>query len=366
MKIFCSKDALLTGVNTVQKAVSAKNTLPILQGVLIKAEQQALQFTATDLEMGICCSVPVQIIEEGITVVPFKLFAEIVRKLPDTNITLEERDNTIIISYHLSEIILNGYDPEEFPLLPELSEPISFTLPSTMFKNMIRSTIFACAIEESRPVFNGILLQIDGFNIRLIATDTHRLAYSIAEISNPEELDFSGIIPAKTLLEISRLLRDEDDTLTISISDNQVVFNFGSIYVVSRLIEGVFPNYKQVIPQTCETKLHLSVKNFLETVERASLLSQNINGVNIIRLKVENNELKIDQTSEFGKIVEQINIEQEGKDILIAFNAKFLTDALKVLSCEQIIFELSGPYSPGVIRPADDPNYLYLVLPVRT
>lgn len=367
MKIFCSKDALLTGVNTVQKAVSGKNTLPILQGILIKAEQQSLQFTATDLEMGIRCNVPVQIIEEGIMVVPSKLFSEVVRKLPDTNITLEERNNAIIISYHQSEIVLNGYDPEEFPLLPEILDPISsFTLSSTIFNKMIRSTIFACAIEESRPVFNGALLQIDGSNIRVVATDTHRLAYSIAEIANPEESNFSGIIPAKTLLEISRLLRDEDEVLTISFSNNQVVFKFGSIYLVSRLIEGVFPNYKQVIPQTCETKLYLPVRTFLETVERASLLSRNINGVNIIRLNVENNELKIDQASELGKIAEQMNIEQEGKDILIAFNAKFLTDALKVINSEQIIFELSGPFSPGVIRPIDDPNYLYLVLPVRT
>ena len=366
MKIFCSKDALLSGVNAVQRAVSSKNTLPILQGILIKAEQQSLQFAATDLEMGIRCEVPAQVIEEGIMVVPAKLFTEVVRKLPDTTITLEERDKAITISYHQSEIILNGYDPEEFPLLPDLLDPISFTLTTTIFKNMIRQTVFSCAIEENRPVFNGTLLQIEGSSIRLVATDTHRLAYSIAEIPNPEESNFSGIIPAKTLSEIYRLLRDEDEVLTINFSNNQVVFQFGSIYLVSRLIEGVFPNFKQVIPQTCETKVKLPVRSFLEAVERASLLSRDKNGANIIRINVENNELRIDQTSEFGKISEQINIELEGKDVMIAFNAKFLIDALKVINSEQIIFELSDPFSPGVMRPLDDPNYLYLVLPVRT
>lgn len=366
MKIFCSKDALLSGVNAVQRAVSGKNTLPILQGILIKAEQHSLQFSATDLEMGIRCDMPAQVIEEGIMVVPAKLFADVVRKLPDTTITLEEHDNIITIFYNRSEITLNGYDPDEFPLLPDLLAPIAFTLPTTIFKNMIRQTVFSCAIEENRPVFTGTLLQIEGSSIRLVATDTHRLAYSIAEIANPEESQFSGIIPAKTLSEIFRLLRDEDEDLTINFSNNQVVFQFGSIYLVSRLIEGQFPNFKQVIPQTCETKVNLSVRSFLEAVERASVLSRDKNGANIIRINVEKDELRIDQTSEFGKISEQMNIELDGKNVMIAFNAKFLIEALKVIDSEQIIFELSGPFSPGVMRPIDNPNYLYLVLPVRT
>jgi len=366
MKIFCSKDALLSGVNAVQRAVSNKNTLPVLQGIQIIAQEQSLQFAATDLEMGIRCEVPAQVLEEGTMVVPSKLFTEVVRKLPDTTITLEEQNKIITICYHQSEINLNGYDPEEFPLLPDLMDPISFTLPTIIFKNMIRQTVFSCSTEENRPVFTGTLLQIEGSSIRLVATDTHRLAYSIAEIPNPVDLQFNGIIPAKTLTEIYRLLHDEDEVLTISSSDTQVVFQFGSIYLVSRLIEGQFPNYKQVIPQTCETKVNLSVRSFLEAVERASLLTRDRGGANIIGINVEKTELRIAQTSEVGKISEQININMEGKDVIIAFNSKFLIDALKVIDSDQIIFELSGPFSPGVMRPLDNPNYLYLVLPVRT
>lgn len=366
MKIFCSKDALLSGVNAVQRAVSYKNPLPVLQGILIQAENQSLQFAATDLEMGIRCDVPAQIVEEGTIVVPARLFAEVVRKLPDTTISLEEQGRSIKICYYQSELILNGFDPEEFPLLPDLIEPLSFSLPTLIFKNMIRQTIFSCATEESRPVFNGLLLQIENSTIRLVATDTHRLAYMISEVTNPEEIRFSGIVPSKTLSEIYRLLKDEDEIVNISYSNNQVVFQFGSIYLVSRLIEGQFPNYKQVIPQTCETKVHLSVKEFLDAVERASLLSRDKTGANIIRINVEGNELRIDQTSELGKISEQISIEMEGKDVRIAFNAKFLIDALKVIDGEQVLFELSGPFNPGVMRPLDNPNYIYLVLPVRT
>lgn len=366
MKIFCSKDALLLGVNAVQKAISIKNTLPVLQGILIKTEQQSLHFAATDLEMGIRCQVPSDVTEDGTMVVPAKLFSEIVRKLPDEMITLEESNKVIRICYNESEIILNGYDPDEFPLLPDLLDPITFTLPTAIFKNMIRQTIFSCSTEENRPVFTGTLLQIEGTTIRLVATDTHRLAYSIASISNSEDSRFSGIIPAKTLAEINRLLRDEDEDLTISYGNNQVVFQFGSIYLISRLIEGQFPNYKQVIPQTCETKVILNVRKLLESVERALVLTRDKSGTNIIRIKVTNKELKIDQTSELGKISEQIDVKMEGKDVTIAFNAKFLIDALKVIDSEQILFELSGPFSPGVMRPLDNNNYIYLVLPIRT
>lgn len=366
MKIFCSKDALLSGVNAVQKAISSKNTLPVLQGIWMNADSQSLQFAATDLEMGIRCEVTSDVTEEGTMVVPAKLFSEIVRKLPDTIITLEENDKAITISYNDCKIILNGYDPEEFPLLPDLMDPVTFTLPTLIFKNMIRQTIFSCSIEENRPVFTGILLHIEGTNIRLVATDTHRLAYCIAPLSNNEESSFSGIIPAKTLSEIYRLLKDEDEDLTISYGNNQVVFQFGSIYLLSRLIDGQFPNYKQVIPQTCETKVILSAKNLLETVERASVLTRDKSGANIIKINVENDQLRIDQTSELGKISEQIGVQMEGKDVSIAFNAKFLIDVLKVIDSDQILFQLSGPFSPGVLKPLDNSNYIYLVLPVRT
>ena len=365
MKIFCSRDSLLTGVNAVQRAVSTKNTLPVLSGILISAEEQSLRFAATDLELGIRCEVPAQIEEEGKIVVPAKLFAEVVRKLPDTTITIKEEQGSIYIGYFQSEITLRGFDPEEYPLLPDLLDPMTFAIPTVQFKTMIKQTIFSCAVEENRPVFNGIFLQIEDANLRLVATDTHRLAYCISEVDNPNQASFSGIIPAKTLSEIYRLLRDEDEFLSVSFNKTQIVFQFGMIFLVSRLIDGMFPNYKQVIPQSCETKVHLSVRNFLEAVERASLLSHDKTGTNIVRINVDSSQLKIDQSTELGKISEQIDISMEGKDVIIAFNAKFLIDALKVIDSEQIIFELSGPYSPGVMRPIDDPNYLYLVLPVR-
>jgi len=366
MKVFCSKDSLITGVNTVQKAVSNKNTLPVLQGILLKAEGQTLIFEATDLEIGIRCVVPAQIEQEGVVVLPARIFSDLVRKLPDAPIELEFQNDVLNINYYESNLALRGYDPEEFPLLPDLFEAETFNLPVAIFKTMIRQTTFACSTEESRPVFTGCLLQIEEGNLRLIATDTHRLAYRIAEIENPEKIKFQGIIPAKTLSEIYRLLKDEDETLCIRFNESQILFQFGAVQLLSRLIEGQFPNYKQVIPQSCQTKLLLSTKLFQDSVERASLLVRDGAHPIIIKLSIENERLSIVQTSELGKISEQMDVRKEGNDLKIAFNSKFLLDVLKVIDSDEIIFELSGSYSPGIIRPVDDPNYLYLALPVRT
>ncbi len=369
MKVFCSKDILLSGVNTVQRAVSAKATLPILQGIYLKAEGQSLTFSATDLEIGIRCQVPAQIDQEGGAVVPARLFSELVRKLPDTTLTIELLDNTLHIHYYQSSLTLKCFDQEEFPLLPDLLDSQSFSLPSNLFKNMVKQTVIACAVEESRPVFTGILLQVEGNQIRLVATDTHRLAYRQAEFPNQEGLNFHGIIPAKTMSEISRLLKDEDEFLNISYNNAQISFQFGNVHLLSRLIEGQFPPYNQVIPQNCETKVHLSMRSFLDAVERASLLSREGNtGITIVRLNIDKDTetLRIEQTSEVGKISEQIEINIEGNGLVIAFNSKFLLDALKIMDSEFIVLELSGSFGPCVIRPTNDPNYLYLALPVRT
>lgn len=367
MKVHCSKDALLTGVNTVQKAVSGKNTLPILQSISLQAEGQKLIFLATDLEIGIRCEVPAQTENEGTVVLPAKLFSDIVRKLPDAGITLESQLESVNLHYYQSEIFLKGFDPEEFPLLPDLLDPAAFTLPSLLFKRMIRETIIASALEETRPVFTGLLLEIEGPVLRLIATDTHRLAYSHSQIENVEDQNFSGIIPAKTMSEIYRLLKDEDDYLNVRFTGSQVSFHFGSVHLLSRLIAGQFPNYKQVIPKSCQTKVHLAVKEFMEAVERASLLSRDSSaGTSIVRLEIQDNLLRIDHTTDIGKISEQLDIEKEGADITISFNSKFILDVLKVIDSDQILLELSGPQSAGIVRPLNEKNYLYLLLPVRT
>jgi len=364
MKIICQKENLLTGVNTVQRAVSLKNTLPILQGIKLLAKNGTICFQATDLEIGISCQVPVMVEEEGEVVLPAKLFSEIVRKLPDTEIKIESTDNNINIYYDDSSFAINGYDHEEFPEITEISSSDQLEIPSELIKRMIRQTVFAASSDETRPVFTGILLQIEKENISMVSTDTHRLAFSKALISGNEK-EFKGIIPVKTMQELYRLLSDTTQ-VQINYNNSKIVFKFDAVQVLTRLIEGQFPNYKQVIPQTCNSKFLINSRKFLETVERASLLSKdNYFKTNTIRLNIENSLLIINQYSEMGKISEQIAIEQTGENIIISFNAKYITDILKTVETENIIMETSGSYSPCVFRPENDEDYLYLVLPLR-
>ncbi|UWG97265.1 DNA polymerase III subunit beta [Dehalobacter sp. DCM] len=364
MKISCRKEDLIAGVNTVQRAVSSKNTLPILQGMRLRTEDENLVFEATDLEIGIRCRIPVNVQEEGQVVLPAKLFSEITRKLPDTDIKIESTDKNINIFYYSSDFSINGYDPDEYPEISDISSGSTIELQSSLFKSMIKQTIFACSLEETRPVFTGLLLQIDKETICLVGTDTHRLAFS-KEILTGNSQEFNGIIPSKTMQEIYRLL-DDDETLTISFTNSRVIFKFSQVQIVTRLIEGQFPNYKQVIPPSCNTKLFINTKKLLDTVERASLLSKdNYLKTNTVRFNIENSQLSINHYSEMGKIFEQLDIEQNGEDVAISFNAKYLIDLLKVIDSENVIMEISGSFGPCIFRPENNDNYLCLVLPLR-
>jgi DNA polymerase-3 subunit beta len=364
MKISCTKENLLSGVNTVQRAVAAKNTVPVLQGIRLRSEGSNIWFEATDLEIGIRCQIAVDVQEEGEVVLPAKLFSEIVRKLPDTSIIIESIDHNVIIHYDRSNFAINGYDPEEYPEIMEIPSSDIIEIPAAIFKKMVRQTVFACAVEETRPVFTGILVHIEKENVSLVSTDSHRLAYNKSMISNNDK-EFKGIIPAKTMQEIYRLLED-DEILYIQYTNSKIIFKFGSIQILTRLIDGQFPSYKQVIPQSCNTKLLINCRNFLETVERASLLSKdNYLKTNNVRFNIENSSLNINQYSEMGKISEQIDIEQEGENVAISFNAKYIIDILKIIDTENIVMETSGPYSPCVFRPENEEDYLYLVLPLR-
>ncbi|MGI5902374.1 MAG: DNA polymerase III subunit beta [Desulfitobacteriia bacterium] len=364
MKILCTKEDLLKGVNTVQRAISSKSTLPILQGIRLHTENNLLWFEATDLEIGIRCSLPLEIEEQGAVVLPARLFSEIVRKLPDTPIRIESKDRNVEILYDNSNFIINGYDPEEYPEIAEIASPENIEISSSLFTNMIRKTVFACATEETRPVFTGVLLHIEKEKISLVSTDTHRLAFYKAVIPGNEK-EFKGIIPSKTMQEVLRLL-DEDQILNIQYNEGRIIFKFDSIQILTRLIEGQFPSYKQVIPQTCHTKLVVNSRNLLDTVERASLLSRDdYLKTNTVRFAIDNSMLNINQHSEMGKISEQINIEQEGEGVEISFNAKYITDVLKVIEAENVTMETSGAFNPCVFRPENEEDYLYLVLPLR-
>ncbi len=368
MKIRCEKTDLVNGVQVVQRAVSTKNTLPILGGILLETKSNSdLIFKATDLEMGIKCAVSAEIIKPGSVVLPSKYFSELVRKLPDIPITLESDHHAVNIKYGESQIIINGFDPEEFPVLPSISSGNSFTMPGNLFKNMIRQVSIAVSRDESRPVFTGILTEISENKIRFVSTDTHRLAYKTEQLETNSQTR-ADIIPGKTLVEVSRLT-GENEPLTISFDKNQVLFQISNVSLVSRLIEGPFPDYKQVIPKKYSTHVRVETKSFLQVVERASLLSteDGTKKTNVVKISFSDNNLIINLNSpDVGRLREKIPAYIEGEDLEIAFNSKYLLDVLKVIDDEEIYMELSGSLSPGIIKPVTKENYCYLILPVRT
>ena len=367
MKLKVQQEDLYQGIQTANKAVSSKTTLPILSGLLIETQENQIKLVGTDLEIGIECFVEAEIISEGSIVLPAKYLTSIIRELPKEEIILtsEESNNTAQIKCGSSQFNIHGSPTDEFPLLPEVESGVNFALSQKKLKEIINQIEFAVSDDESKPFLNGGLMIIEDKNIKVAATDTYRLAY------REDELEVEGleldeiIIPRKTLSELNKLLSDGDDEVKISITENQALFNFSGISIVSRLIEGQFPNYKQVIPDQNNTTARVNKDRLFSATKRAALLAKQDS--NIIKINLKSDKLIITaNTPEVGQAYEEVPIDLEGEETEIAFNAQYLIDCLKVISDEEVNLELSGSLSPGVIKNTSEYKYTYVIMPVRS
>jgi DNA polymerase-3 subunit beta len=365
MKINTTKEKLLHGVQMVQRAVSPKNPLPILSGIMFKAENDTLKMTATDLEIGIGCNIPVTTIEPGSVVIPARYITDIVRKLPDVPIDLatDTTNNTVLLKYSTSEVRLHSLNAEEFPSFPSVEDDVCIDIATSTLKEMLRQVLFATSNDENRPVFTGVLFEIKNNVLSLVTTDTHRLAVRKLKLGT-DLPDTKVIIPGRTLSELVRIMGNNDETVKITLGGNQALFSLKDTVLVSRLIEGQFPAYDQVVPQNFKARLRVKVKEMQESTERAALLTTS--GKQTIKLSTQQDLIFITANTEIGGIHEEVNAYLEGEPMQIAFNAGYLTDVLRAVGKEEIHFELNGPLSPGVIKPVDGDDYLTLILPVRT
>lgn len=364
MIIKCLRENLSYGLQNVQRAISMKKTIPILEGVLIKAIDNHLIITATDLELGIETRIPAEVIEEGEVVVTSGKFIELIKKLPNINIELHKEENNLKIKYPNSEFEIKGFDANEFPLLPEIKENFNFTIKTSNLNSLIRKTIFASSADESRPVFNGALFNISENEIKMVTTDSHRLAVNKLKINNSSDY-INIIIPRKTLNEIQKIFKDDEEIIKIFGNDNQVCFENSDTKIISRIIEGSFPNFEQVIPGSFQTNMKLNRKDFMETIERASLFVDTIDNLSIVKLNINNSNINISSNSETGYLNENLNAYVDGDDLEISFNSRYLIEALKVIEAKDIEFKFSGNLSPAIITENNE-NYIYLVLPLRT
>lgn len=368
MKVSCSKELLNHAVQTVQKAVAVKTQMPILTGIYLAAADNKLELHATDYEIGIKCTIDATVEKPGTIVLSGRYFQEMVRKLPGDTIEIlsSPEDRTIQIVSNSAQFNLLSMPAEEFPVLRQVTSDNFMTVKDNVLKELIKKTVFACANDEARPIFTGGLIEFSGRDITMVATNTHRLALK-KDSAEQATSDIKMIVPAKILSELARVLTSEIPVdVSIYWLKNQVAFSFENVYIISRLIEGQFPDYNKVIPPNFATNVKLDTKQFLSAVERVSLLARE-GDYNVIKLVFKENSVTITSNNpDIGKACEVVFAVIDGNEVEIAFNVKYIADILKNIDSEELIFSLNTPLSPASIKPIDDDSYVYIVTPVRT
>lgn len=365
MKLSCNKADLLDGVNTVLKAVSSRTTIPILQCILLQANQDSFKLVGNDLELGIESKVNAIINESGSVALESKMFSEIVRKLPDADITIFVDENNITtITCEKSKFTISGQAGSEYIHLPQVNKDNSFIMSQLNLKEMIRQTIFSIALEEIRPIFTGELLECKDNTLNMVSVDGYRVSIRNIEIEKDID-DFKLVIPGKTLNEISKILfSDDEDLVTIFYTDKHVLFEIDNSIIVSRLLEGEFPKYDQMFSKDYETLMKINRRDLINSLERAALITRD-SKKNPIKMQIENQSLIITSNTEMGNLFEEIDINGEGEALEIAFNPKYLIDALKAIDDETVNFQFTSSLNPCIIQQSNGNDYKYLILPIR-
>ncbi len=364
MKIICNKSDLLKGVNIALRAVPVRTTMSILECIIIDATELEITLTSNDMELGIETKVKGDIIEKGKIALDAKFLSEIVRKLPDSEVTIETDSNYVAtISCEKSVFTISGKDGDDFSYLPYIERNKSISLSQFTLKEIIRQTIFSIGDSESNKVMTGELFEINDNNLRVVSLDRYRV--SIRNVKLAQSYDpFKVIVPGKTLNEISKILSGEvESEVNIFFAPNHILFEFDDTIVVSRLIEGEFFKINQMLTKDHSTKIDINKKELLDCIDRATLLVKEGNKKPVI-FDITDGSIKINIVSSFGKMNEDIDINKEGQDIKIGFDPKFLMDALRVIENETISMYFMNAKAPCTIRD-DEGNYIYLILPVN-
>lgn len=359
----CEKQKILEGISIVQKAITGRSTVPILEGIYINATESGLTLIGSDMDLSIETKVEANVIEEGSIVIDAKIFGEIIRKLPNSTIKIETMENQVIeITCEKSVFDVVYMNTSDFPNLPEINEDLKISVNQNILKNMIKGTSFAIAQDETRPILQGILFEVKNKNLNLVALDGYRLAIKSEFLDS--DIDIEVVIPGKTLNEISKILEDIDEIVEITFTSNHILFNLEKTKIISRLLEGKFINYNSLLPQEHKLLVNVNRQELQNAIERASLMAKDGN-TNLIKLDVQEDNLIITSNSQLGKVREEISIKLQGEQIQIAFNSRYLLDVLKNMEDDEVIMKMTSGISPCVIEEKNNENAKYLVLPVR-
>lgn len=364
MKFKIKQNKFSKAIGIVQKAVSSRTTLPILTGILLEAKDNELHLTATDLDLGIKTNVECDIEEEGAIVINARLLGDFVRKLPsDTIINIKTNDlNNMDIKCSNSDFNILGNSSKEFPDNTFYNDGISFSLKSKALKNLIKYTVFSSSQDNMKPILSGCLMEIKEKKCTFVALDGFRLAVKKEETDI--ETPIKAVIPAKTLIELYRIIEEDNTEVKIELSSSHIMFNIGETTIISSLLEGEFIDYKDIIKDGFLTRIKLKTNQLKNSIERASLLAREDKN-NLIILDIKDDLMKINSASEYGKAEESIDLDKEGEDLKIGFNSKYILDVLRIIESEEIYLNFLGKVNPCIIKKADVDDYIYLVLPVR-
>ncbi|EOD4297408.1 DNA polymerase III subunit beta [Staphylococcus pseudintermedius] len=375
MEFSIQRDYFITQLNDTLKAISPRATLPILTGIKIDATNEGIVLTGSDSEISIEITIPnqvdgqeiINVVEPGSVVLPGRFFVDIIKKLPGKEVKLStnEQFQTLITSAH-SEFNLSGLDPDQYPLLPQVSSDDALQLPVKVLKNIIAQTNFAVSTSETRPVLTGVNWLIQQNELLCTATDSHRLA--VRKLKLEEEIeDKNVIIPGKALAELNKIMTDSEDHIDIFFASNQVLFRVGNVNFISRLLEGHYPDTSRLFPENYEIKLGLNNSDFYHAIDRASLLARE-GGNNVIKLSTGDTQIELSSTSpEIGTVKEEVTANDvEGGNLKISFNSKYMMDALKAIDNEEVEVEFCGTMKPFILKPKDDDTVTQLILPIRT
>lgn len=364
MKIVCSKSSLLTGVQTVSKAVPSKTTMSILECILVDTTSGNIKLTANDMELGIETVINGKIVEKGMIALDAKIFLEIVRKLPDNDITIETDDTfKTTITCEKAKFNIIGKSGEDFSYLPEIEKNDSVVISQFTLKEIVRQTIFSIADNENNKLMTGELFEIDNDTLKVVSLDGHRISIRKISLKNSYAKK-KVVVPGKTLSEVSKILSgDMDKDVSIFFTNKHILFEFNNTVVVSRLIEGEYFKIDQMLSSDYETKIKMKKRELLDCIDRATLLVKEGDKKPVI-IDVRDGSMQLKMNSTVGSMDEEIDIDKEGKDLKIGFNPKFLIDALRVIEDEEILIYMVNPKAPCFIKDEKE-SYIYMILPVN-
>ncbi len=363
------QDNLARGLQVVSRAVSTRSSLPVLANVLLRTEDGGLKLTATNLEIGITHWVPAKVERDGALTVPARLITDLVNSLPPAGrVDLEAEGAAVRIRSGRHQAHIRGIDAEEFPVIPVAGERPTTRISQKLFKRALAEVTFAAASDEARPILTGVLTRFAGDRVTLAAADNYRIAVKAVSTMDPVE-ETSVVVPARSYIELSRVLADSDEPveLILTPSKNQILFHLEGIDLVSRLIDGQFPNYQQVLPSSHSTRAVVERQELLNAVRLSALIASS--SANVVKLRLDSdgqNALTIGAAADIGETEGEVEASVEGSPVTIAFNARYLHEALQNVDAEQLALEFTGPLSPGVFRPVDDDDYVHVIMPVRT